>query len=347
MTIAQVIQDNNWQSVSFEKSTDVNALINSGVITRAGESANALLSAISYDNVQSTLTVGLVDSTWAEQNLGDASDTTVTGIEAVFDEVNVKTFYGNQWWAVRTIQKDLLNTTKPITLVGERIGSYWATQWNRIISATISGMADIAEITVGEVDGVTGLPTQNLDRLMVVDAMSKKGDMGFGALDRMYMNSVTFADQLKKQITAGDQLFTRAKANTLIGTNGKVVAENTNRDTWVYDNATPIILDDTMKNGIISLVSDGAFAFEQKNMTSPLMYNNDPKAGNGAGKEEFGTKALYILHPIGFSFVGVQGTNYASKSGLSLAELQAGGLYALKVDAKLAPITNLRVKIGA
>jgi len=345
MTIAQVIQDNKWQSVSFEKSTDANALINSGIVTRAGENANAILSAISYDNVQSTIKVGLVDSAWAEQNLGDASDTTVAGIEAVFDEVDVKTFYGNQWWAVRTIQKDLLNATKPITLVGERIGSYWATQWNRIISATVSGMADIVAITVGGVD-TNGNATQDLDRLMVVDAMSKKGDMGFGALDKMYMNSTTFADQLKKQITAGDQLFTRASANTLIGANGKVVAENTNRETWVYDNATPIVLDDTMKDGIISLVSDGAFAFEQKNMTSPLMYNNDPKAGNGAGKEEFGTKALYILHPIGFTFVGVLGTNYASKSGLSLAELQAGGLYSLKVDAKLAPITNLKVKIG-
>lgn len=340
MTILQVIQDNKWQSVSFEKSTEVNRLINSGIVTRAGEQARAMLNAIEYENVQSTFTVGLVDSEWAEQNLGDATDTQAATIEALFDEVTVKTFYGNQWWAVRTIQKDLLSASKPITLVGEKIGSYWATQWNRIISATISGMSDIAEITVG--DGKT-----NIDRIMVVDAMSKKGDMGFGALDKMYMNSKTFADQLKKQITAGDQLFTRVKANTLIGANGKVVAENTNQDTWVYDNATPIVLDDTIKDGIISLVSDGAFAFEQKNLTSPLMHNNDPKAGNGSGKEEFGTKALYIMHPIGFSFVGVYGTDYASKSGLTLAELQGGGLYELKVDAKLAPITNLKVKLGA
>lgn len=339
-TIQEVIQNNDWKSVSFEKSTDVNALINSGVVTRAGEQATALLGAMEYDNVQSTMTVGLVDSDWAEQNFGDATDTEASAIEPFFDEVSVKTFYGNQWWAVRTIQKDLLSASQPNRLVLNKIGAFWATQWNKIITATISGMADIASITVGDGSG-------NLDRLMVVDAMSKKGDMGFGALDTMYMNSVTFADQLKKQITAGDQLFTRVKAETVFGTNGTFVGVNSGADIWVYDNATPIVLDDTMSNGIISLVSNGAFAFEQKNLNDPIMYEKSAKAGNGAGKEEFGTKSLYIIHPIGFTFVGALGTDYASKSGLSLAELQGGGLYDLQVDAKLAPITNLKIKIGA
>lgn len=340
MTIQQVIQDNDWKSASFEQSTDVNALINSGIITRAGEQATALLGAMQYDNVQSTMTVGLVDSDWAEQNFGDTTDTEATAIEPFFDEVTVKTFYGNQWWAVRTIQKDLLNATQPNRLVLNKVGGFWATQWNKIISATISGMANITAITVG--DG-----TADLDRLMVVDAMAKKGDMGFGTLDKMYMNSKTFADQLKKQITAGDQLFTRVASTTIYGTDGLVVGTNTGSDIWVYDNATPIILDDTISDGIISLVSDGAFAFEQKNLNDPLMYEKSAKAGNGSGKEEFGTKSLYIMHPIGFSFKGVLTTDYASKSGLSLAELQGGGLYELKVDAKLAPITNLKVKIGA
>lgn len=338
-TIQEVIQNNKWKSVSFEKSTDVNRLINSGIITRASDSAKQILDAIDYSNVQSTLTVGLVDSEWAEQNFGDASDNRAGAIEPLFDEVTVKTFYGNQWWAVRTIQKDLMNTSKPNKLVLEKIGRYWATQWNRIISATLSGLSSIQEITVG--DG-----TKNLDRLMVVDAMAKKGDMGFGALDTMYMNSRTFADQLKKQIASGDVLFTRKQADIQVNDSGRVVANDTSAGQWVYDGVTPIVLDDTFADGVISLVSNGAFAFEQKNLNNPLMYYKDMKAGNGAGKEEFGTKALYILHPLGFSFKGVLGTDYASKSGLTLAELQGGGLYELKVDAKLAPITNLKVKLG-
>lgn len=341
MTIQQVIQDNNWSSASFLQSTDVNALINSGVVTGAGEQASNILNALNYDNVQSTLTIGLVDSLWAEQNFGDATDTLANSIEPFFEEVKVKTFYGNQWWAVRTIQKDLLSTTQPNRLVLNKVGSYWATQWNKIITATISGMTDIAAITVG--DG-----TGNLDRIMIVDAMSKKGDMGFGALENMYMNSKTFADQLKKQITAGDILFQEAYGTVTRVVNGiETTVEDRSRKEYKYDGVTPIILDDTIADGVISLVSKGAFAFEQKNLNDPLMYHNTAKAGNGAGKEEFGTKSLYILHPIGFTFVGVLATDYQSKSGLSLAELQAGGLYDLAVDAKLAPITNLKVKIGA
>lgn len=341
MTISEVIQNNDWKSVSFEQSTDVNALINSGVVTRAGEQATNLLNALDYDNVQSVLTVGLTDSDWAEQNFGDATDAVATAIEPYFDEVNVKTFYGNQWWAVRTIQKDLLNASQPNRLVLNKIGGYWATQWNKIITATISGMSDIAEITVG--DGLS-----NLDRLMVVDAMKKKGDMGFGALNTMYMSSTTFADQYKKQITAGDILFQEAYGAVTKVVNGiETTVEDRSKKVYRYEGVTPIVLDDTMTDGIISLVSEGAFAFEQKNLNDPLMYDKSAKAGNGSGKEEWGTKSLYILHPIGFTFVGVLGTDYASKSGLSLAELQAGGLYDLKVDAKLAPITNLKVKIGA
>jgi len=340
MTIEEIILKNNWKSSSWEDSTDVNALINSGVTTSLGAEAQAMLDILDTDNVQDTMEVGLVSSDFVEQNFGDASDTVAGSIEAIYGSQKVKMFYGNQWWAVRGINKDLMKTTKPVSFVLNKIGSYWATMWNRIITATLAGMSNITSITIG--DG-----TANLDRIMVVDAMAKKGDMGFGALDKMYMNSKTFADQLKKQITAGDILFTRAKAEMTIGADGRAIVNNTNADRWVYDGVTPIVLDDTFADGVITLLSDGAFAFGQANIEDPLMLSDNAKSGNGSGKKEYGTKSLYIMHPLGFSFKGVYGTDYASRSGLSLAELQGGELYEPSADAKLLPITNLKVKIGA
>jgi len=337
MTLTEVIQDNRWSTAQIMKTTAVNNLFKSGIITRAGEQAKAFMNALNFENVQDTITVGMVDAEWAEQNLGDASDDKATGIEPIFDEARAKTFYGNQWWTVRTIQKDLMNATKPYTLVGNKVGEYWATMWNRILSATVSGMSDIAEITVG--DG-----TKVLDRLLVVDAMTKKGDMGFGKLGKLHMNSKTFAYNLKKQIEAGDILFTREKAQVQVGADGRVVQYDTEDGRWVYDGSTEIVIDDTMKDGIISLISKGAFVLEAKEVKKPLLYVNDPLAGNGAGKEMWGTKMIYILHPLGFDMKGQVGTDYDNKSGLTLAELQGGGLYDLKVDAKLAPITNLKVK---
>ena len=340
-TIQEVIQNNNWKSVSFEKATEVNRLINSGIVTKAGDSASNFINALSFDNVQSTMTVGLVDSEWVEQNLGDASNDLASSIEALYDEVNVKTFYGNQWWAVRTIEKDLLSATKPNQLVLDKIGSYWATQWNKIISATISGMSDIAEITVG--DG-----TQNLSRSLITSVRKLKKDMGVGKLANAYMSSTTLFDVIEKQ-DAGTitEIITEKYGQVTVVKDGITQVVQSDTPTYVLNKVTEIMVDDTMKDGVISLVEDNAFAYTQKEMKDPLMYNNDPKAGNGAGKEEFGTKMLYMMHPIGFSFKGELGTDYASKSGLTLAELQGGGLYELKVDIKLSPITNLKVKIGA
>jgi len=341
MTIQEVIQNNNWTSIAFEKSTAVNRLFNSGILGRAGEQAQKILDAIDYDNVQSVITVGIVNSEFEEQNLGDATDNEAGAIEPTFGEVNVKTFYGNKWWKVRTIQRDLLNASKPITLVGEKVGAYWAEQLNKIISATVSGMADITGITIG--DG-----TANLSRQMVIDARKLKKDMGVGKLANAYMSSTTLFDILGKQEagTITSEVISETYGMVEIVENG--VRKMVQSDTPEYKlmGVTKIVVDDTMKDGVISLVEDGAFAFEQKNIKKPLMYNHNPKAGNGAGSEEWGTKALYICHPVGFSFKGVLGTDYANKSGLTLAELQGGGLYELKTDPKLAKITNLKVKIG-
>ena len=62
---------------------------------------------------------------------------------------------------------------------------------------------------------------------------------------------------------------------------------------------------------------------------------------NGAGSEDFGTKKLFIMHPIGFTFSGTT----ASKSGATLAELQGGTMYTLAVDIKLSPITILHIAL--
>ena len=340
-TIQDVILNNSWKSSSFMKSTDVNRLFNSGIVTTASDAAQKLINAIDYDNVQSTVRVGMVDYEWAEQNLGDASDNNATALEPIFDDLDVKTFYGNQWWAVRSIQKDLMNTTEPNRLVLNKVGQYWATMFNRIISATVSGMGDITDITVG--DG-----TENLSRKMVIAARKKKGDMGFGKLAKMYMNSTTMADILDKQEDGViNELITEKYGKVTIVKDGITQLVESDTPQYVYGGATPVVVDDAMRDGVISLIEENAFAFAQKDLSDPLMYDKSAKAGNGVGKEEWGTKSLYVLHPIGFSFVGVHGTDYASRSGLSLAELQGGGMYDIKVDPKLSPITNLRVRIGA
>lgn len=340
-TIQEVIQDNEWKSSSFEQSTDVNRLFNSGIITSAGDAAQSILTSMDESNVQETMRVGLSDIEWAEQNFGDATDDEADSLESTFKDVDIKTFYGNQWWAVRSIQIDLMNETQPNRLVLNRIGEFWATQYNRIISATVSGMSDIAEITTG--DGAS-----NLSRVMVIEARQKKGDMGYGKLATMNMSSTQLAWILTQQAAEVMDVLITAKyglTKLVVGGVEQIVQNPT--PSYVYDGVTDIVVDDTMSDGIISMVEDGAMAFSRKDLANPLMYEKSAKAGNGVGKEEWGTKGLYIIHPIGFSFIGERPADYANKSGITIAELQAGGMYSLAVSEKLARITNLKVKFEA
>lgn len=335
-TIAEVILNNNWKTTSVSKSTALNAVLESGVVATTGEDVTDLLNAINEQNVNSTITTSLAGYDWSEGNLGDASATVATALNPAFAEVDVKTFYVNQWFNVKTIQKDLLKSTQPNLLTNEFIGRFWAETYNKIIANTITGISTIAELVQG--DG-----TETFTDNLVIDTMLLKGDMGMQGLYSMQMNSKTFASAKKKAPASFTQTFGTPIVQVVNGVETTVQGKPTG---WVYNGYVKVVIDDVMTDGKIALIDEGAFAWaEKENIDEPLMYDKDAKAGNGAGSEDFGTKKLFVLHPIGFTFVGVLGTDYASKSGLTLAELQAGGLYELAVDVKLSPITILHIAL--
>ncbi len=341
-TLADIIELNGWTSASIEQSTEVNRLFSSGMLTKASPEAQAMINAVNPDNVQSEVLVGIVGADWAEQNFGDATSTEAGAIAPFFKEARAKTFYGNQWWEVYTIWKDLLQAAHPNAYIQQKIGEYWATTINKIQSATLSGMSDIAEITIGDATG-------NFSRSLVIQARKLKGDMGAGKLANLYMSSTTLFDILEKieATTIAQGTIVEAYGTSTIVVDGVTTIVQADTPTYRYNGVTEIIVDDAMTDGIISLVEQGAFAYAANDKTTALTYSNDPKAGNGAGKEEFGTKLLYMVHPIGFDFVGVEGTDYTARGGLTIAELQGGGLYEAVAPAKLLPITNILVKIGA
>lgn len=335
MTIQDVILNNNWKASSVSKSTALNAVLESGIVATTGDDVVSLLNAINEQNVNSTITTSLASYGWSEGNLGDGSDTVATALNPAFEEVTVKTFYVNQWFNVKTIQKDLLKTTTPNLLVNEFIGRFWAETYNKIIANTITGIvATTPAIKNG--DGIATF-TDNL----IIDTMLLKGDMGMQGLYSMQMNSTTFASAKKKAPSSFTQTFGTPIMQVVNGVETLVQGKPTG---WVYNGYVKVVIDDVMANGYIALVDENAFAWaEKENIDEPLMYDKTAKSGNGAGSEDFGTKKLFIMHPIGFKFTGVLGTDYASKSGLTLAELQAGGLYDLAVDVKLSPITVLHI----
>lgn len=335
--IADVILNNNWKATSVNKSLVVNKILTSGVVSQASQDATDMLGAINQQNINSTITTALIGYDWAEGNLGDSSADVASALAEAFTEANVKTQYVNQWWNVRTIQKDLLASTTPNKVVNDFMGRFWAETFNKFIASTVVGISTIAEL-------VNDLGVGTFTEEAVLDTMIIKGDMGLNGLETMQMNSATFLSAKKKEKALFTQTFGADVTQVVGGVETTIKGKPTG---WVYDGYVTVVIDDAMTNGIIALVDKNAFAYaEKENIEKPLMYNEDSKAGNGAGSEDFGTKKLFILHPVGFTVTGVIPTNYASKSGFTLAELQAGGIYALAVDKKLSPITILKVALA-
>lgn len=335
-TLAEVILNNNWKATSVARSTALNAMLDSGIMMKTGGDVTDLLNAINEKNVNSIITTSLVSYEWAEGNLGDASTDLATGLQAGFGEVNIKTQYENQWFDIRTIQKDLLQSTTPNLVVNEFIGRFWAETFNKRMASTVTGLSFIADI-VNDVS-----TTSEFSDDLIIDTMALKGDMGMAGLYSIQMNTKTFV-ACKKKSSNFSQTFGASITQVVDGIQTVVQGKPTG---WLYNGYVKVVIDDVMDDGKIALIDEGAFAYaEKENIEKPLMYDTQARSGNGAGNESFGTKKLYILHPMGFNFVGELTTDYASKSGVTLAELQSGDLYELAVDVKLSPITILMVSL--
>lgn len=359
-TLEQIILDNEWTSHSFFDSTELNALITGGIIDTSDDRGEAILSGLDRQNVQSTYRLGFSDIDHSEANIGSTiSSQMVNGSRAFFKEANVKTFYNNQWWEVPAMERHLLNEAEPVRFLLEEIGRYWAQEIDMKIAATLDGMKDIPEITVG--DG-----TKQFSEDLILMARELKGDFGVRELFTMYMSSATLFALLRKQrANTIDNLIVEAYGPTSLvgenrvgsdGTRGEasrgfsnVLASRTPR--FFYNGVTPIVVSDNLEDGIAHMVDNGAFAYNQANFTDPIVYDYQPRAGNGAGIEQYGSRALFLLHPKGFSFTGQQSQTggsgkFANNGGLTLAELKAGGQYELNEDVKLARIFNVRFTIA-
>ncbi len=342
--LKDVLFDNNWSSASFQNSFAVNKLMQSGILTPIKGSIRQDIDGLDSDNMKSIIVAGIISRTFAEPKGMDATDTELTPNELGQTEYKVKTFYQAYSELERSIQADIM----PMSIADAKThlinvyGTYWATHWNKLMANMIKGMATIPEITIG--DGLS-----NFSRQLVLDARKTKGDIGFGRIGKMYMSSTTLYDILSKieagTISAGTIVETYGQ-NTIVVDGVQTVVQS-DVPTYKYNGVTEIELDDDMADGIVGIIEQGAFGIGERNLKQPLETARNALAGNGSGITQVVSRKAFILHPIGFNFVGTLGTDYSKVSELTYAELQGGGLYEVANDVKATNITILKVKIGA
>ncbi len=354
VSLAEIVGTNNWASISWLESIFANMLFNNRVIDRNQPNAQSILNAWNekQDNIPSVIDLGYISYIFKEFNIPVIGNTEPDAIDPKFLTLKTKTFYGNQWYAASTIQKDLIRAQDPITYLNQFVGRVLTTQLNQTICSTLGGMSDITEITVGGAD-------VEFSEELVEQASGLKGDAGYKGFKRFYMHSDTLKDIRSKQRsgTIKDVLIAPIKAQerTSVKIDGSSAGTSLGQymDTslageseMAYLGSTSIVLDNSLTAGVISIVEDGAFAFVQQEFNNPLSYEFQAKANFGIGREEMGIRYAYIMHPIGFNFKGVLGTSYANGFGLSMAELSAGNQYELGFDIKKCKILQMKVKIG-
>ena len=366
-TLDKILLNNNWRSSTILENGDSLNLMKSNIFNRNVTSqTEAMVNGFDYDNIQDTITTGLVNYENKQQNLPDSiNKPNAVPIESKYDDLRIKIYYGNQWWKWNVIEKDVMSSNDPELRLAKFMSKFWAWQWNSITSAMVTNLSGVAEITVGG----TGASAEYLSEELVLKVRAKKEDMGFGKLNKIYTNSKTITAILKKQYTTANapnlitEVYRGNITQTPDGQNVTTTPGAYENVSYMYKGVVPIILDDMMPDGILSFVEDGAFLFHLKNTEKPFYKEESAMANIGAGVKNIGMKMIYIIHPIGFNFTGTYHATsgapatYASRSGMTPDELKNLGpntgtaaapiyksMYKLAIPAKKSPIYNLRVK---
>lgn len=341
--LKDVLFENDWSSASFHDSHEVNRLINTGLLTPIEGAMRQDIDGLSSENMKSVIVAGIIYRVFQEPVGMDASDNEITPNELNQKEYKVKTFYQAYSERVRKIQEDIM----PMSVEDAKVylvnfyGQYWATHWNNIMAYTIKGMVGISDIVVG--DG-----TENFSHAMVRKARKMYGDKGYAGLGKFYMSSTTLDDILEKDESSTSRpLLSETYGQTTITKDGVTTVVQDENPTYKYNGVTPVEVDDAMPDGVIAIVSKGAFGIGERNISKPLVEAVNELAGLGSGVRQLVSRKSFVLHPTGFNFKGVLGTTFSKVSELSYAELGAGNQYEVAHDVKDTKIRILRVKIGA
>ena len=344
--LKEVLLLNDWSSATFQGSLAVNKLMQDGIVIPIQGQIRQDIDGLDSDNMKSVIISGIVSRTFMEPTGMNASDTEIDSHELDQTQYSVKTFYQAYSEIERQIQTDIMpmsDADAQVHLVNV-YGTYWATHWNKIMANTIKGMSATTGLPI-----IVGTGTADFSRTAVINARKIKGDLGFGKIGRMYMNSTTIHDILVKieqgTIASGTLVETYGTSTIVVG--GVQTMVTNEEPTYKYNGVTTIEVDDDMADGDIAILEKGSFGIGEKSLEIPLETSRNALSGGGSGISKIVSRKCFILHPLGFNFAGILGTNFASNAELTYAELQTAGMYTVENDVKNTKIVILKVKIGA
>src|SRR5690606_16658583 len=172
----------------------------------------------------------------------------------------------------------------PQRRIAERVAAYWSRQFQRILVATLNGVfADNIANDSSDMVNVTGAA---IDAEAILDTKQTMGDAA-DDLDTLIMHSVVYTSLQKQNlIDFIPDSEGKVRFPTYLGYR-VVVDDGVNVNTNVYDTY---------------LVANGALAWAEVPVATPVETDHFPAQGNGMGVDQLWTRRQFVMHPYGIAW---------------------------------------------
>lgn len=222
----------------------------------------------------------------------------------------------------------------PMQRVRNRFGAYWRRQWQRRVTATLTGiLADNVANDSGDMvedvsiaDGNNATTANLFSRSAFTAAGFTLGDR-FESTSAIAVHSVVY----KRMVDNDDIEF-------IPDSEGRMTIPTFMGRRVIVDDGMPVEAGGT--SGFIYtsiLFGEGAIGYGEGTATNPVEQDRQALAGDGGGIDILIERKSWLLHPFGFA---VSATPAADS--FSLAELRAAATWDRVVDRKSIPIAFLK-----
>jgi hypothetical protein len=207
----------------------------------------------------------------------------------------------NQGWSASDLAEALAGDD-PLKVVSQRVGTYWANQFDKLVVSTLKGLtADNIAANAG--DMVVDATGSTISAELVIDAGATMGDAD-ERLAAIIMHSKTYARLAKLNLI-----------DFIPDSEGRVRFPS-------YLGYNVIRDDDCFQNGTIThtyLVARDAFAWGEGTPKHPVEVDRFPSGGNGGGVEQLWSRREFVIHPYGYSWaIAAPGAGMVGQSPTNL-----------------------------
>lgn len=326
--ISDIVTAPAFLDAMAQLSTEKSALLKSGIMARSGEASRIALA----EGKDGTMRF------WNDLT-GDASipsdDPAIKLVAGNANQGSLKAgkLFRVKGWSTMDISASFTGTD-PALYIATRQADYWVREDQKALIATLNGVfADNAANNAGDMiwniaTDAVGAPAA-AEKISAAAILGAKQTMGDAAdkLTTLVMHSAVYTELQRQSLIA---FIPNDKANIGFGSYlGYSV---------LIDDNCPAIMGVNRITYTTYLCGQGAIGYGEGRHKTPQEVVRDALAGNGGGEETLVSRRVFVMHPIGFNYVGASQVGV----GATNAELALDANWSRSFTRKHVPLVAIK-----